>query len=92
MGQELDEHGYSGQSRGSVLAFGTKGEVITPSDDNPIRRYKCVFCTTGGDIAMMDSAGNALPVMTFVAKEVIPFVPTYVLATGTTGTFYGVIE
>lgn len=90
--QQQSEHGYEAQQRGSAIAFGRKAEAITPSATDPIRSYKYIFCTTAGTIAMKGSDGVALPSMTFAANDVVPFVPTYVLVTGTAGTFWGVIE
>jgi hypothetical protein len=89
--QQTDEHGYRAQMLASALAKGTKWEPVVESDTDPIpRQYKYVFCLTAGTAVMKDVVGTTLT-LTLAANEVLPIVPTYLLA-ASTGAFIGVIE
>lgn len=63
--------------------------AITPDNDNdlPIKPMG-IYCEGEGTIVVRDAGGVDLP-YTMVAGQVLTLRPVRVLATGTTGTFYG---
>lgn len=62
---------------------------ITPDDDADLmQRPRAIFCAADGAIVMRDKGGQDLAYR-LMAGQVLPFRPVRVLATGTTGTFYG---
>lgn len=88
---QTDEHGYRAQRLAAVTGKGEKWEAITPHDTNPIpRQYKDIVCSSAGTCVMKDTAGTALT-LTIAANALLPVVPT-IIATTSTGTFYGIIE
>lgn len=63
--------------------------AITPSDTvNCDPMLSGLICVAAGTVQVMDEAGIVLP-YTLAVNEVLPFGPTRVMATGTTGTYYG---
>lgn len=74
----------------SSTAPGTRHYAITPSDsaDLPVRP-RAIRCNVAGTIVIRDELGTDLPYVMAVG-EVLPFRGVRVLATGTTGTYYGI--
>ena len=65
--------------------------LIVPDDDNDLPiRPRSIYCHEGGTIVLVDETGTALSYdLTNLAGWDIPFRAVRVLATGTTGTYYG---
>ncbi len=62
---------------------------ILPNDDTDLPEMpKAVYCEEGGTIVVRDGLGVDLP-YTMTAGQLLLIRPTRVLASGTTGTFYG---
>ena len=62
---------------------------ITPNDAaNLPLRPRAIFCVADGTIVMRDEGGQDLS-YPMTAGQYLPFRPVRILATGTTGTFYG---
>jgi predicted N-acyltransferase len=88
---DVGEHGYWAQMRASQDAPGTKWEQITTNDTTPLaHQYKRILCTVNGTCVMKDTAGTSLT-LTMTAGQILPVVPT-IIATTSTGTFFGIIE
>lgn len=63
--------------------------AITPSDSADLPQVpKAIYCQTDGTIVVRDELGVDLP-YAMTAGAVLLIRPVRVLATGTTGTYYG---
>lgn len=68
---------------------GVRHFQIVPSNDVDMGvRPRAIYCQTDGTIVIRDELGVDLP-YNLTAGQVLPFRGVRVLATGTTGTFYG---
>lgn len=62
---------------------------IVPSDTVDVSpKPRSIYCREAGDIVIRDGAGTELTYTMAVGDE-LPFRAKRILATGTTGTFYG---
>jgi hypothetical protein len=67
----------------------TKHFAITPDDNNDLPLLpRAIYCQADGMINIADSDGNILP-YTLVSGDRLEFRGVRVMATGTTGTYYG---
>ncbi|MEM6650987.1 MAG: hypothetical protein AAF582_00210 [Pseudomonadota bacterium] len=67
----------------------TKQFLIVPDDDNDLPRIpRVIYCHVAGTVVVRDQEGTALPYAMQVGDR-IDFRGRRVLATGTSGTFYG---
>jgi len=63
--------------------------AITPSNSvNLATVPRAIFCQVGGTVVIRDKAGTNLS-YTLTAGAILPFRGVRILATGTTGTYYG---
>lgn len=70
-------------------SLGLRHWQIVPSDGADLaRRPLAIYCQAPGTIVVRDEAGIDLP-YAMTAGQVLPFRGIRVLATGTSGTFYG---
>lgn len=62
---------------------------IVPSDSmDLVRRPLAIYCQATGTIVVRDEDGVTLP-YAMTAGQILPFRGARILATGTSGTFYG---
>ncbi|CDZ53377.1 spike base protein, RCAP_Rcc01079 family [Neorhizobium galegae] len=63
--------------------------LIEPSDTDDLpTAARAIWCQSAGTIVVRDETGNDLP-YDLATGQILPFYVVRVLATGTTGTFYG---
>ncbi len=63
--------------------------ALTPDDDNDLEvAVRAVYCQAEGTVVIRDEAGVELP-YTMARGEILLIRPQRILATGTTGTYYG---
>lgn len=72
-----------------VFAPARRHFQIAPSNSADLpTRPKAIYCQADGTIVCRDDLGVDLP-YAMTAGQILPLRPVRVLATGTTGTFYG---
>lgn len=73
----------------TVSSQARRHAAIVPSDTTDLaERPKAIYCQAGGTVVIRDEAGVDLP-YTMTAGQFLPLRGVRILATGTTGTYYG---